>query len=250
MNVEKQALISLIDDDPSTLITILGLTNKVDIRLSLKDLEIPPILCNSPPLISVAIYLNAKKCISSLLIYHSNLNIVDDKGRAPIHFASAFGLTYVLDLLDKEGANMTAVDIKGKNILHYAASFDRVVLFKWIISKKYNLEMKDGKWFTPLHFAVERKNLDLVNYILINNIIEQTPNKNGWTPILLAAKNNLTEIFKALVQHGGNCNLKNIYFRNLIYILSFSCLLFMFDVLFNILKFHFIMLVLMEIKKF
>ena len=206
---EKRFLSSLVRDDSESLITLLELNNITDFRPSLATLDVPPILQNSPPLISIAIYLNSKKCISSLLVYKSNLNIRDSKGRTPIHFAVAFNQIETLELLEREGANMLSVDDKGRNILHYASCFDNLALFQWIIAKHFELNNNDNQLFTPLHFAVESRDLNFVNYLLANNIIKQTPNINGWTPILLAAKHDQTEILETLILYGGDWKLCN-----------------------------------------
>ena len=187
---DKVAFLALIDDDPHKLMQLLEFENETNLFLSLKDVETPPLFHDSPPLISIAIYLEAFKCISALLIHSSNLTITDSKGRLPIHFAAACNQISTLAIFQTQGADLAAVDSSHRNILHYATLFDHFSLAKWIIAQQLPLKMEDSSLFTPLHFAVERSNYDLVSYLLSLPNIQQTKTESGWTPLLFAAKSN------------------------------------------------------------
>jgi ankyrin repeat protein len=163
---EKQTILALIDDNSEIVTTILELSNSVNIQLSLKTIEIPALLTHEPPLISVAIFLNAIRCISALLVHKSNLSITDSLGRCPIHFAAACGNIDILDLLAHEHANLLATDAKGRNILHFAAKFGHVHVLQWITAKRLRLAMTDEQGFTPLHFAAESGNLSVMSHLL------------------------------------------------------------------------------------
>ena len=97
---DKEMFLALVDDKPDVVTTILELNNQTNLYLSLDGIEIPPLLHDSPPLISIAIYLEAQKCISALLIHSSNVNITDAKGRKPIHFAAACNQIPTLKILE------------------------------------------------------------------------------------------------------------------------------------------------------
>jgi ankyrin repeat protein len=208
---DQQLLVALIDDNAEIVTTILELTNSVNVQISLQSIEIPSLLSHDPPLISIAIYLNAMNCIASLLIHHSNLSITDSLGRAPIHFASAFGQLAVLDLLAHAGANLSATDSKSRTILHYAAQFGHRHIIQWITAQRLGLPITDTQGFTPLHFAAESGEAAIVTQLLEIDP-SQPASATGWTPILFAAKNDRLEAFRVLLSHGADIRLANDVF--------------------------------------
>jgi ankyrin repeat protein len=166
---EKQMILALIDDNPEIVTAILELSNSVNIHLSLKTIEIPALLSHEPPLISVAIFLNAIRCISALLVHKSNLSITDLLGRSPVHFAAACGNVDILDLLAHERADLLGKDAKGRNILHFSAKFGQVRVLQWVTAKRLRLAIADQQGFTPLHFAAESGNLSVISHFLAMN---------------------------------------------------------------------------------
>jgi ankyrin repeat protein len=75
-----------------------------------------------------------------------------------------------------------------------------------------NLEIKDGQ--TPLHVATTYHKIDLVNLLLnFDNIKLNHKDKNGHTPISLAAKMGYMNIVRSLIDAGAHINLadKNGY---------------------------------------
>jgi hypothetical protein len=163
---EKEVILALVDDNVSVIVAVLELKNVVNIQLSLKSIEIPALLSHSPPLIAVAIFLEAEQCTAALALHKSNLALTDSIGRYPIHFASARGNLPILDILEQAGADLTVVDSKGRNILHYAAQFGRCPAMQWISAKHVRLEVADHRGFTPLHLAAELGDLYAVSYLL------------------------------------------------------------------------------------
>jgi ankyrin repeat protein len=205
---EKQLLLALIDDNPAVVTTILDLTNSVNIQLSLHSIEIPALLGHSPPLISVAVFLNAINCISALLVHRSNLTITDSLGRTPLHFAAAFGNLDILELLTQAGACLTVTDSKERNILHYAAKFGHRHVIQWITAKGIELSGIDRNGFNALHFAAESGDDSVITQLLFMSC-PQVKSVGGWTPLLFTAKHNHIQAFRILLSHGGDIGAAN-----------------------------------------
>ena len=206
--LENELLLAMTKDEPGVIAAYFEMFDVSDARLSLKCIEIPPILKNHPPLIAVGIYLGAQRCVEFMASYKTNLRITDECGRVAVHFAAACGELEILEMLERNNACLTSLDAKKRNILHYAAQFGHLNIVKWITAKKLKLNEGDEMGYTPLHFAAEGGKEDIVQ-TLLDSGMEQTRSINGWTPILFAAKNNRTECFQALVRKGGDISEAN-----------------------------------------
>lgn len=175
---EKGIIVALLNDDTETLETYLELKQVINIQLSLKTLDIPAVLQNSPPLIAVAIFLSAEKCTDLLAAYQSNLTLNDTKGRTSVHFAAACGETRILESLCKHGADLTCVDYKKRNAMHYAAQFQHLEIVTWLLAKKMTFNTDDSNRFTPLHFAAEKGCKEIVD-VLLRSGMRQTQSDAG-----------------------------------------------------------------------
>jgi ankyrin repeat protein len=205
---EREVLLALIDDNAEVVTTLLELTNSVNIQVSLKSIEAPTLLSDDPPLIAIAIYLNAMNCIAALLVHRLNLSITDSLGRAAVHFAAAFGQLAVLDLLAQAGADLSATDLKSRTVLHYAAQFAHGHVIQWITVQNLGLPIADGQGFTPLHFAAESGDEAIIAQLLAMDP-SQLASVTGWTPILFAAKNDRLPAFRILLGQGADTKLAN-----------------------------------------
>lgn len=175
---EKEIILGLINDDVDLINTYLELKNTVNVQLSLEGIDRPPIMRNFPPLISVAIFLHAERCVSALAMHKSNLDVRDDAGRAPVHFAAAGGELEMLEMLADQGADLTATDNKNRTILHYAAQFTEPNVVQWILSNDLDLNVDDDAGYTPLHLAADSGDNKVVE-LLINSGMPQTKSVLG-----------------------------------------------------------------------
>lgn len=175
---EKGIILALINDQVEVVNTYLELNNTVNIQLSLEGIDRPPIMRDSPPLISVAIFLSAKKCVAALSLHKANLSVTDSAGRAPIHFAAAGGELEMLETLAIQGADLRATDNKGRSILHYAAQFSQHTVAQWIFAHHLELQTEDEAGYTPLHFAAEAEDIRITE-LLISNGMKQTKSHLG-----------------------------------------------------------------------
>lgn len=100
------------------------------------------------------------------------VNVQDETGITPLHFAAQYSVnTKILELLINNGADISALDEDGNGVLHYAAL---------------------------------NVNTDAIEYFLERNLDLQCRNKNGYTPIGLAAAYNPN-----LLCHKAFCNKSN-----------------------------------------
>ncbi|XP_071085594.1 serine/threonine-protein phosphatase 6 regulatory ankyrin repeat subunit A-like [Haliotis cracherodii] len=175
-------------------------------------------------------------------------NIVDidsrnETGLTPVMTAALIGHKKVFDLLVSKHCNMSMVDDSGTNILHCACFSDNAQIVEYILShhiadinsrnkdgltpvmiaaknghknvfdllvkKRCNLSSVDNSGRNILHCACVGGNVRIVEYIISQDSVDlPSKDKEGQTPIMLAAKNGHKNVFDLLVKKG--CSLTTV----------------------------------------
>ena len=153
--------------------------------------------------------------VIKLLICKDNINQQDDKGCAPIHLAiqqKANNCIDIIELLIKNNANIEIADDTGKTPLHYAYIFTNIAAIYYLISQNADRNAVDNSKSTIFHFLAkspryqEVKSLeDLVSYGLNVDIIDDKKN----TPLYYAIKNKNFSFVNRLLNLGANIFLIN-----------------------------------------
>lgn len=97
-----------------------------------------------------------------------DVNIVDKKGRTPLHFACYEASLNSVKRLVQCNINVNAIDNKGNSALHYACTKKCPEIVKQLVSSgaDVNLENTDGE--TPLHMSLNISD-DISAHILVNS---------------------------------------------------------------------------------
>ena len=172
--------------------------------------------------------------ISRCLIKNQNRQHKDVK--TPLHYAAAFSVAHVVKVLLKTGANPNARDKTGLTPLHWAALFSTdPYVVKSLLDAGADLTARDNAGKTPSYYA--KKNVALKGTKLhqqleqvscanwntrgffkcarvedISRCLEvgskvTAENKNGWTPLHIAAGwNKLPAVVTFLIKAGANLN--------------------------------------------
>lgn len=72
--------------------------------------------------------------IVTVLLHRSPINAPDYMGQIPLHYASAHGHLFILELLLKNGADIALCDLEGMSPLHHAASFGHADAVKMLMT--------------------------------------------------------------------------------------------------------------------
>jgi len=105
------------------------------------------------------------------------VNAKDSSGRAPLHWASLYGQTKVMELL---------------------------------LAEKADVNLLDGDGFTPLHWATTFNKKDAVELLLANKADTNIKvEKYGWTPLRLAVIHGHMATAEALLDGGADPNVKD-----------------------------------------
>lgn len=87
------------------------------------------------------------------------------------------------------GKDINMQDDEGRTPLHYAAAHDHTRIAQVLVDGKADVEKLDSKNNTPLHYACGYGRLDLVDILLRADANVQAENQNGKKPIDLAKLN-------------------------------------------------------------
>ncbi|KAL7293705.1 hypothetical protein TKK_0012777 [Trichogramma kaykai] len=133
------------------------------------------------------------------------------KGETPLHLAAKCGCADTLGLLLKKGANASLRNHRGETALHLASrthSLECVEALLQHSSAEIDAEDSEGK--TALHVTMGRSPLtyDVAETLITWKAQVNRADKYGYTPLHLAAINELSECVDILIQHGADLSAK------------------------------------------
>ncbi|XP_067653126.1 ankyrin-3-like [Haliotis asinina] len=194
--------------------------------------------------------------VSYILIQSSlDINSKCDDETTPVMHAAAQGKNEVFDILVKNGANLSDTDVDGSNILHWAcrggnakivnyilirniadinsnngdgetpvllaACHGRREVFDVLVVNGANLSVVDKNGDNILHFACSGKDEKIVQHVLELHIVDiNCRTTTGMTPLMIAADHNAHDVFKLLLDSGGDPSVVNSDGNNAFY---FAC---------------------------
>jgi ankyrin repeat protein len=194
-------------------------SNPIHVAAKTGDLaKVGALLKDSPELVSsrdkgwTPLHDAAEYCfkdIAELLLAHkADVNAKDDKGETPITLAridmgSFFHVPHdaawdVVELLRQHG---------GYNLgpIHDAVLDADLAKAKTAILKNPNqVSIKDRDGDTPLHIAAKYGLKEIAELLLANGAEVDAKDKNGHTPLFLAMRNGYTDVIELLRRHGGH----------------------------------------------
>ncbi|XP_071636369.1 ankyrin repeat domain-containing protein 16 isoform X2 [Temnothorax longispinosus] len=133
---------------------------------------------------------------------------IDDRsnnGRSALHIAAFHGHERVINLLVASNANLlNARDSSGSSPLHEAVKHGNLDATKCIVSLGADVILLDNVDQTILHVAASTGNAEAVEYILEHNLIDVNCEASfGITPLMLARRNNHSDVVKILIRYGA-----------------------------------------------
>ena len=94
------------------------------------------------------------------------LDSVDNQGL--LHFAAQYGLIHMIEILAEQGLNVNIGDDKGRSPLHYAVAYGQLESVRALLrlGGRESMTKVAGKCGTPLHQAVAEGHKDIVSLLL------------------------------------------------------------------------------------
>nr|XP_022902304.1 transient receptor potential channel pyrexia-like [Onthophagus taurus] len=156
----------------------------------------------------IASWLAKDKLIKRCLDEGVDPNVMDIKGRTPLHLASVSGGPECLKMLIEHGADVRKWDRLFKvTPLHCAASKGHICCVKILIKHgadvNANLSQK-----SPLHYAVQSEAIECIKELLEAGALPYTSQVFSETPLHVAAAMGSPEILKLLLSYGASVSVQ------------------------------------------
>jgi len=115
-----------------------------------------------------------------------NINIKDDSGATPLHWACGEGKEECVEVLIERGADINLQDFGGETPLHWASLNGHKIPLELLLAKGANINAKADNGFTPLHSATINSHLECVSLLLGKDADINAKDKSGKTPMAIA----------------------------------------------------------------
>lgn len=145
----------------------------------------------------------SKPAVETLLLKGAGINARDNSGRTPIHVASLFDRTAVIDCLILKGADVNIKDSSGTSALGHAIAGGHLKLIDNLLNWGADPNNIDNMGDSPLHTAVLYENAEVVKTLSLHGANVNIRNNDGMTPLGEAKSKNLVKIIMIISQFGG-----------------------------------------------
>lgn len=199
-----------------------------------------------PTVLHSAVKSRAVGCIQLLLFkYNVDVNVLDPMGSAPIHICADQGFSDCMYML--LSSDRTLIDLKDYHdytALHLACESAHVECVKLLIEHKANIHAKNMKFQVPIHMAAKSQSVDCIDLLVkagadvnARDMDDRTPlhsaisvktlnvclavdtllgyhakvnmqDHYGFTPLHVAALNEVPECVESLLAKGGNVGIQ------------------------------------------
>ncbi|XP_076750336.1 transient receptor potential cation channel subfamily A member 1-like [Xylocopa sonorina] len=135
------------------------------------------------------------------------LDLTTRKGETALHIAAEAACVENVDLLVEKGANVHLKNHRNQTALHIASRSHSLESVEILLKKggcDPNVEDSDGR--TPLHLGLGRSLLayDVTEFLITWKANVNKTDKYGYTPLHIAALNELSQCVDILIQHGAD----------------------------------------------
>jgi hypothetical protein len=123
--------------------------------------DLPDLLTNSPPLISVAAFYSAVGCFNFLLSQNADVGKLDELETPLVNFAVAGGNMEIIEKLNERGVNF-------RRTLQIAAECGHYEIFMWLL-RNHDLDIRELDQYRRnfLHIAAAGGNCQLVQFLIV-----------------------------------------------------------------------------------
>jgi len=137
----------------------------------------------------------------------TDVNIRDEFGCTPLHWAALAESTEVADFLIDKGADVNAKGAVDITPLLAARGFPMI---KLLVSRGADIQaQRRFQRMTKLHMVCTEKDKDVVEFLINKGAQVDRKNRRGQTPLWLAASCGRKEIVELLIKKGADINVSN-----------------------------------------
>lgn len=139
----------------------------------------------------------------------SLINIQDEAGRSPLHYAAMSGRPQLVSLLIERGADVSASDVDGSSILQYAVVNGEPTNVRLLLRHGADRYHPDRNGLAPIHWSALTRNGEIARLFLDSPSAQSLINltdSNGLIPLHHAAYWGNCEMAGILLSKGSNPN--------------------------------------------
>ncbi|XP_067049297.1 transient receptor potential cation channel subfamily A member 1 homolog [Acropora muricata] len=167
---------------------------------------------------SYGMQISTEESTESLIMFlvqqGSDVNVRDNYGLSPLHYAATKGnLTAVRELLQCDGIKIDQVDASGSTPLHCAATDGVAEVVKALLDAGADVRAKDNEKMAPIHFACTDGQIDTVQVLFqhvensengsdISDMLEDR-NREGETALHAAVEGGYLDIVQLCLDKGA-----------------------------------------------
>jgi len=141
--------------------------------------------------------------------YGAFLDIRGEHQRTPLHTASIWGLTDIVQWLLIHNADANGRQNSGWTSLHLAAHNNSLEVVQVLLDHNADVNSRTNFGQSPLSLAVDGNYLDVVRLLLEHGADANTRSRRQQTPLHMASSKGCVEIARLLLKYGANVDGKD-----------------------------------------
>ncbi|WP_395463421.1 ankyrin repeat domain-containing protein [Wolbachia endosymbiont of Cantharis cryptica] len=161
--------------------------------------------------------------INQLVESGFDINSKDASGITLLHkFTKKGDVVGVKSLLEHE-ADFNVIDNENRNPLHYAIMHGHKKIAKLLINQ-LTINSKDKNGFTPLHLAALQDDTELIDFLIVKGAkIDEKDAQEGYTPLHIASLYGSKKSVQTLIDSGANLECEDNNFRTPLFLTIRQC---------------------------
>lgn len=141
----------------------------------------------------------------------SIVDIQDNNGNIPLHYALFNNNNELVDLFITNKSDIFLYDNKGFNGLYYAVKTNNSKILETVISSTTKIDVKTKKGHTPLHIAIQYQYYDIARLLIQHKASVFLQDNKDFSPLHYAVAWNNINIVKLLIDNNADPNVQDIY---------------------------------------
>ncbi len=155
-----------------------------------------------------AVVARQREVVAVLVGNGADANSHNDRGDTPLHLATANRDAALVQYLLSKGADAEALNDSGSSPMHVAAWVGDVGLLKSFKELGLSIDARTKAGFTPLHFAAQSGYDEATAYLLAEGAAADSASRLGTTPLFAAVRNGHLPVVRRLIDAGADVNLR------------------------------------------
>ncbi|CAH2322308.1 fibronectin type 3 and ankyrin repeat domains 1 isoform X2 [Pelobates cultripes] len=153
------------------------------------------------------------RLVELLIDYGTDVNQEDGSGKNSLMLACFSGQLAVAQYLRKQGATWESRDKCGSTAMHWAADGGHLKVIQWMINDGCEVDVKDhqSEWTPLMRVSAITGNTDIAQILIIAGANVNAKDRDGKTPLMIAALNNHENLVRLLIEKGAKCDIKTEY---------------------------------------